>query len=770
MVLFVQLSPQLLKAKLQLQVSTIARRSSRVTYGTFSDVGNASEIGKHLPDMPKQRQTCTRCSQRRQKCDRKSPCTRCILNDERDLCTTKWVHGYNPSVHRKYPRRQDLEGQDQSPQSAASSRETSSSLGPPLQNAQPTIQHWPLLPSGTQNLPSHVLPQSATSAPGRGPPQAFTPSSVEEFSVGGEKPLDIGIGAILSEKDSPAQDTGLSYQDPRYMQTKRIPINAPGGFSTCYSSAAAVVEIQYLQSILPSKENVIRITNYYEQCMLYWINGIYHGPSFRRELNEAYDSSDQLNLSSLDWRWTALLFAILSSGIIGCPEDVSDEWGFPGDDKVKRAREWGGATVACLNLGNYTSQYHIHSVHAIYILHAYEHLAGSTNQWIALRSVASIIAKGLGLHRLGPHPDDEQTSGLSPEQKQALIDREIGRRTWYTITTQDWLITVSQGTHNTAIQKNHFTTSRPRLFDDKTMTLTSDSTPALAHIGNFFFDNASGLLNFFTAMSDVQDEDDATRYGVVVKYDGDFRADNLENMPICLSHRTPINPAWPCWTKWARRMYQSAYNHNIIMIHQTFLSKSFKEPRYTYSRWASTNAAKIIIGLYTTREPDEPQLWVEQAFVVTAGICLGIDLFHRSDRDSETQEYYACVHKAIDYLGLFPTSSVATHGRRLLTSLIQKYMKIIEEARSNSQTIHDRSFPDMSSAPPDMSLAGVAGMASTLPSNLDVHPANDETVPFHLDTNMLDFDFEDIMCGIQDSMDYNPFLDSMLSMATGQLP
>jgi hypothetical protein len=69
------------------------------------------------------------------------------------------------------------------------------------------------------------------------------------------------------------------------------------------------------------------------------------------------------------------------------------------DEKVQLARLWGAASVSCLNLGNYTSQYSIYSVQAIYIMHAYEHLAGSTNQWIALRGVGVIIAKGLGLHK-----------------------------------------------------------------------------------------------------------------------------------------------------------------------------------------------------------------------------------------------------------------------------------------------------------------------------------------------------------------------------------
>lgn len=59
----------------------------------------------------------------------------------------------------------------------------------------------------------------------------------------------------------------------------------------------------------------------------------------------------------------------------------------------------GSASVTCLNFGNYTSQYHISSIQTIYVLHAYEHLVGSTNQWMAMRSVAVVIAKGLGLNK-----------------------------------------------------------------------------------------------------------------------------------------------------------------------------------------------------------------------------------------------------------------------------------------------------------------------------------------------------------------------------------
>jgi hypothetical protein len=52
---------------------------------------------------------------------------------------------------------------------------------------------------------------------------------------------------------------------------------------------------------------LLLIVDYYAQYMMYWNGGIYHAPSFRRKLLEAYGQSYELNLQTLDWKWTALL-------------------------------------------------------------------------------------------------------------------------------------------------------------------------------------------------------------------------------------------------------------------------------------------------------------------------------------------------------------------------------------------------------------------------------------------------------------------------------
>jgi hypothetical protein len=529
-----------------------------------------------------------------------------------------------------------------------------------------------------------------------------------------------------------------------------------------------------MQSLMPPVDKVLQIINYHEQYLTYWGGALYHGPSVRRQLRTACEPSGKLDLLTVDWRWTALLFSILSSGLIGAPEGVSLEWGFSVEEKVRLSRLWGAATVTCLNLGDYTAQYHLNSVQAIFNMHGFEHLVGSSNHWSALRSVAMVIARGLGLHRLGPHPDDQRLPYLDEEQKCAFLEREVGRRVWYAATTQEWLSSSSQSFPGYTVQRKHFTTIKPASFDEETIMPVNEDTPTFAEVGNYFFDYAYLLLQFGDAMLEAETLDEQARYNLILKWDGELRSNYAEKIPKCLSHRTPLQPHWPRWVTWARRLHEASCSHKIIMIHQSFLNKSFKDVKYTYSRWACTTAARHVLSLYTKRDPDEPQFWVEQAFSITAGICLILDLFHRAEITAESHEYLACVKRAVVYLASFPTSSVAAHGVRVLTSLLQEYTKKVEAARSSFQTRSNPQGP-MTQAPQtpggfeNASIANAALLPSSLPTNPEVPLSNEAAATFNFDIDMMEFeDLLDIL-PTEIGVDGNVFYDGMLSAANGQL-
>lgn len=538
--------------------------------------------------------------------------------------------------------------------------------------------------------------------------------------------------------------------------------------TSCYSPAAKAVEVVQMQSLLPPTEKIFRMLSYHDQFLSYWGGGLYHGPSLKKQLQRACNQSGQLELATQDWRWTALLFSILSASLIGSPEGVSLEWGFSIEEKIRLSRLWGAATVTSLNLGDYTSQYHLNSVQAIMNLHGFEHLVGSSNQWAALRSVAMVIARGLNLHRIAAHPDDQRLQYLNEEEKDAFIEREIGRRVWYAAATQEWLCASSSSFPGYNIQRKHFTTSKPAIFDEETLLPVHEDTPTFAVVGNYFFDYAYLLLQFGDSMLEADDLDEQSRYHLILKWDGELRSNYAEKIPKCLSHKTLIQPHWPKWVRWARRLHEASCSHKIIMIHQSFLNKSYKDLRYSYSRWACATAARHVLSLYQRREPDEPQFWVEQAFSITAGICLILDLFHRNEINVEAQEYLACVKRTVVYLASFPTSSVANHGVRVLTSLLQEYTKKIDTAKGSTQTRHDgnvqtASMPPVPKGFETISIAEAGLLPPAIPTNPEVPLSSEAASAFNFDIDMMEF--EDLLGILPNEMgvDTNAIFDSMLS-------
>ncbi|KAF2691642.1 hypothetical protein K458DRAFT_381488 [Lentithecium fluviatile CBS 122367] len=701
--------------------------------------------------MPKQRSTCTRCSMKRQKCDRQTPCSRCVQNKEAHLCTTEWTNGYNPAVHRKYPRK----SVPPTPQSS-----TGEVNGAQIPHVNP--QAWSSLPNSGPGLPLHLLPQV--------PEGAFIPSiephdqsklpnpsstNVDFVTYGRSDVADVSMGTLLQEKEAYARKEALMEKTLNQNRTKTCMDDA---LTNSFSPAAQSVEVFHLQSLLPHKYQVLRMVDYHDRCMSYWTGGIYHAPSFRKSLLEAYGESDEIDLRDHDWRWAALLFSILSGAMIGSPEADSAAWGFSDSDKLKLSRAWGNAQVSCLHLGDYASRHHIYSVQSILNMHTSEHLVGSTKEWAAYQAASTVIARGLGLHKLGRHPDDGKSPlEMTAEQKDALLQREVGRRVWNALSAQDWLCSTSQGMYS--LQKRHFSSLPPGHFDEETMMpVRDDNTPTYTHISNYLHEIAYTLVRYLDDMLDAPDL--SAKYHVVLRYDAIMRAMPLEKIPKFLDPRTPYNPAWPQWTAWARRSYQASSAHKIIMIHQSFLGKSFKDPRFMYSRWACLSSAKIIIEAMDKRHPEEPQWWVEQAFVVTAGLCLGLDLFHRSESDAESTEHQTWLEKAIKILEQWPTSSVAAHGIRLLTSLLQEYTKKLGGSKPDSR-------PGSISFPHNIAPQALAAEASETP--VDTTPQSDpiDHEPWanaDYDVDMLVF--EDLLDGLpmQTGLDNNAFYESMLSL------
>ena len=320
-------------------------------------------------NMPKPRQTCTNCTVHHAKCDRKQPCTRCVRKNEANSCSREWQDGrYDPQMYRIYPK---SKGNDVR-QAARNSHQPSQAAD------EPESPIW-----GSSDLSSDSL-------------SSYTPSSIIENTS-----AESFANAIHhSPANSGPRDT---------KETKN----------------------QHLQTLVPTNSQISRLVEYHEQFLL-WYHGCVHGPTFRMDLNKALQGSHGLQLKSLDFRWSALLFSIMTASLTCSSDSVAHSWGFTKAQKHGLSKQWYEASVACLHLGDYTSKFSLYSVQAIQILTLSAHVIGFSDEQFVFCRAAFRIAQNLGLQRLAQEPELDNIPTISARtslsREHLPIRREVGRR------------------------------------------------------------------------------------------------------------------------------------------------------------------------------------------------------------------------------------------------------------------------------------------------------------------------------------------------------
>lgn len=430
-------------------------------------------------EMPKARQTCTRCSMRRQKCDRKDPCTRCIQNNEASSCSRKWQDGYDPRLHRTYPKA----GSGQLPENSISS---GSSIEGVIQNGGRSASLMQNGLSMRETFSSHPRFHNPTNVTTSQPLSDLTyannaqqaASNNFQFSRADNEPSNPAspMDGFL-EPYSNVSPNAQSSLHPNGSADNSTPVTG----MTDANPFSREMEKQHLQNLIPSSRQVSQLIEYHETCLL-WYHGCIHGPTFRMEVNKALQESDGLLLKNLDLQWSALLFAVMAASLTCTSEPVARSWGFPKAQKRRLSEKWYEAAILCLHLGDYTSKHNLFSVQAIQVLSMSAHTIGFSNRQFIIFGAAIRISQDLGLQRLALDPELDSLNagdgGRSPSRRDILTRREVGRRIWTQMCTQDWFSIPSSEMYS--INKQHFTTCRPRRIDDETMLAAGDRVPLVA--------------------------------------------------------------------------------------------------------------------------------------------------------------------------------------------------------------------------------------------------------------------------------------------------
>lgn len=574
--------------------------------------------------MPRERHrsTCTECSLRRQKCDRKVPCSRCVQRGIPDSCTLRWPGGrYDARVHRAYQK---------------SSRE-----------AAPHPQVESTLSKGEPRTSERRTTINAR---------------VDKY-LDSDEELE-GLGVSVKR---------LAYSFEPYEPTNLREQKLHNDFSLTHDASAPTA---YLQMLLPNVDHIWKLVDYHELYLL-WYHGCYHGPTLRWELQSVLASQKThraLDTTGLNLQWLALLFSIMAGSLTCAVDWRLEEWGFSKPEVATLSSKWYKAAITCLNCAEWTSNHSIYAVHAIATLTMSAHSLGKSGELGVLLGAAHKIAQSLGLDRLEQNPELETiTESSTGEQRHRFLKREVGRRIWSQLCVQDWMSLPFTESHS--INPRDFTTMKPSSRNHLNMEPIATTYPTYISYGNYLFEIAKLMVAHHQAT--VQATTPYTRYEQVLEYDSRMRQLATKGMPRYFHVVEPIDRTWPEWVSWARRSLTICFAHKMIMIHRHFINQSFTNPAYSVTRTTCVAAAKTILNeAKQTKDDDGPIIWIDKAFCLVAGIVLCLDISHRPESDSDFNFHKSLVTDCIQSFERYKASAIAIEGVKLLKWLLAERNKM----------------------------------------------------------------------------------------------
>jgi hypothetical protein len=217
-----------------------------------------------------------------------------------------------------------------------------------------------------------------------------------------------------------------------------------------------------------------------------------------------------------------------------------------------------------------------------------------------------------------------------------------------------------------------------------------DSSPTMTSYCNYLYEIARLIRQLHDAT--VRSNTMYTKYEQVLYYDEQMRKLATAYIPTFLKSSTQLSEVWPVYVPWGRRSLAICAAHKIIMIHRKFLSRSFTNSAFSFTRKTCIAACKTILKEATSAVDDNgPVLWIDQAFTVTSGIILVLDSFHRSSNEPEHAEHLGLANQAIRYLRQFELNDnmIAIRGAKLLSFLVGE---LDDQLGSNTQP-HNASIP-----------------------------------------------------------------------------
>ncbi|KIR37492.1 hypothetical protein I352_00809 [Cryptococcus deuterogattii MMRL2647] len=381
--------------------------------------------------------------------------------------------------------------------------------------------------------------------------------------------------------------------------------------------------------------------------------------------------------STVHSRWLALLYIILCLGDHFGDEDMSTDVTLEGRLLV--------ACEDCLAHADFLDEPSTETIQTIICLNLYLNNKNRVNAARSLLGTAIKMAISMGMSRI---PDESALYDPA-----GVIEREIGRRLWWSLVSQD-AYTASNSGFTYLINLSHASTGlfanlddeeiRPSGFHSPSKPL-SEVTTATYHILKIDF--AIVVRHFIDAVN--VDFPNAS-YEAIMELDRQFRQ-VYDSLPAPFRPDLPqpfeLSYAGSKGYLVEQRIFMGITLHNRIMrLHRAYMVRGYEDPKYEYSTRVCLESAYALLDLVRQSPQTLCRWWVVLVQVWTGGLIISADLVRGAKDERERRRQRDGVALAVSLLEpISRTSPVACRGLKVLRALLSRDSEVSQQVQSLSQ-------------------------------------------------------------------------------------
>ncbi|KAM0747428.1 hypothetical protein T439DRAFT_329158 [Meredithblackwellia eburnea MCA 4105] len=613
-------------------------------------------------------QSCVECRRRKIRCDRRFPCAPCVARGEQSDCVEYQRHkadvpiGYATKaslleLQRKHDALEELV------QSFLLQRDKDFPRTGKL-SFEPSVSH------AAPDAPVAIEDEVAGS-------EDPTPPGIE---TGRRSPHPTAKELLHLETPSAVQSQGDPDGNLRVLEDLALSRNLTNRMETaaysrwtevgCSSAPPNQPPIYTAQDILPDVPLARALIQIF-LSKVEWLTHCLHTPTFSSQCNAIWASAHPTIAAAQHPATVSLYAACLACGLLFCGPEVEIITGVNKEKKREMLEQLWSLCEKGLRRRNWMRVDPISSLQAIVIIEPVLVFLDISDTHFSMLGSAIKCAQNIGLAGL----DGERAGRPWRKPWESPVDREVGRRIWWNLMELDWHFS-PEHLFTYSINPSQQRTTAPANMADEDLLPGRPiiSLPIDEHTNVSYLLMRVKLIEPYRSLVDECNSAGGMTYSVVERTHSKLLA-VLSDFPQFYQMETDLallasDAAHLERLIVERIVVQCAFQARLMRVHRPYLSRGYRNKKYSKSRETCISCAREVVKL-ATGYPSASQLpfgwWAVTFDVFAAAICLFIDLSHAKEG---VEEKRALVVEAVGLVHKIAHTSMAKAGARVLDQLV----------------------------------------------------------------------------------------------------